>query len=334
MPVGKGESGSAVGEVCKYMRRYKGIGGKVKQAGCWLLIIVLLPYIITVFINGPKVITASKADETMVKIKKNGKMPVEEYCIGVLARDMPADYEKEALNAQAVLIRTEVYRMIQEAGGDGTLPEEAADEFWTEKQMKSAWGMRYAENYRKLKNALESTAGQVLFYGKDLAMTPFFNLSNGYTRDAKEVLGKEEYPYLKIVECPGDVNAENEIQTVILEVKSEQKGENEGTTGIETMDVEIQETDSVGYVLKIRVGDKVMSGEEFRNKYHLASSCFTLQPYNGKLRVTTRGAGHGIGMSQYTANEMAKKEQGYRKILKYFFKGTDIKEVTEIIKNV
>ena len=161
------------------MRRYRIISEKVKQAGCWLLIIVLLPYIITVFLNGPKVITASKADETMVKIKKNGKMPVEEYCIGVLARDMPADYEKEALNAQAVLIRTEVYRMIQEAGGDGTLPEEAADEFWTEKQMKSAWGMRYAENYRKLKNALESTAGQVLFYGNGLAMTPFFNLSNG-----------------------------------------------------------------------------------------------------------------------------------------------------------
>ncbi len=78
-------------------------------------------------------------------------------------------------------------------------------EFWTEKQMKSAWGMRYAENYRKLKNALESTAGQVLFYEDGLAMTPFFNLSNGYTRDAKEVLGKEEYPYLKIVECPEDV---------------------------------------------------------------------------------------------------------------------------------
>lgn len=77
-----------------------------------------------------------------------------------------------------------------------------------------------------------------------------------------------------------------------------------------------------------------MSGEEFRNKYQLASSCFTLQPYNGKLRVTTRGAGHGIGMSQYTANEMEKKKQGYRKILKYFFEGTDIKEVTEIIKNV
>lgn len=307
----------------QYMSRYKVMWEKVKQAGCWLIIIVLLPYIITVFINGPKVVTASKADETMVKIKKNGKMPVEEYCIGMLAKDMPADYEKEALKAQAVLIRTEVYRMIQEAGGDGTLPEEAAEEFWTEKQMKAAWGMRYAENYRKLKNALESTAGQVLFYGESLAMTPFFNLSNGYTRDAKEVLGKEEYPYLKIVECQRDVNAEEEIQTVVLEEKD-----------IETLDVEIEETDFVGYVLKIRVGDNVMSGEEFRNKYHLASSCFTLQQYNGKLRVTTRGIGHGIGMSQYAANEMAKQKKGYRKILKYFFDGTEIKEVTEIIKGV
>lgn len=77
--------------------------------------------------------------------------------------------------------------------------------------------------------------------------------------------------------------------------------------------MEIQKTDSVGYVLKIRVGDKVMSGEEFRNKYQLASSCFTLQPYNGKLRVTTRGAGHGIGMSQYTANEMAKRNKDIEK---------------------
>ena len=97
MPVGTGESGSAVGEVCKYMRRYKGIGGKVKQAGCWLLIIVLLPYIITVFITGPKVITASKADETMVKIKKNGKMPVEEYCIGVLEMCIRDRYRREEM---------------------------------------------------------------------------------------------------------------------------------------------------------------------------------------------------------------------------------------------
>ena len=74
-----------------------------------------------------------------------------------------------------------------------------------------------------------------------------------------------------------------------------------------------------------------MSGEEFRTNYHLASSCFTLQKYNGKLRITTRGVGHGLGMSQNTANEAAKKGDGYEEILERFFEGTDIKEVTDIV---
>ena len=251
---------------------------KIKKAACWALIIILLPYIVTVFVNGPKIVTASKVDEMTIDVKGGGKMPVEKYCIGILARDMPAEYEEEALKAQAILVRTEVYRAIRDAGEGQKLEKE----FWTEKQMKSAWGMRYAE-----------------------------------------VLGKEEYPYLQIVECPEDVNAEDEIQTVVL-----------GEKDIGTMDVEVVETDSVGYVLKIRVGDNTISGEEFRNKYNLASSCFTLQRYNGKLRVTTRGTGHGIGMSQYTANEMAKKKKSYKNILKYFFNGTEIKEVTEIVKGV
>ena len=75
-----------------------------------------------------------------------------------------------------------------------------------------------------------------------------------------------------------------------------------------------------------------MSGEEFRNAYDLDSACFTLQDYDGKLRVTTRGAGHGLGMSQYTANRMAKGGKDYKEILEYFFPGTEIKEVTEILK--
>lgn len=299
----------------QYIKWYKKITEKVRKAGRWFLIIILLPYMITVFINGPKAIIASKADETIVKLKDGEEMPVEEYCIGILAKDISADYEEEALKAQAVLVRTEVYRQIQNMGNEGALDEE----YWTARQMKSAWGMRYTQNYRKLKNALEQTTGQVLFYGENLAMTPFFKLSNGCTRDAKEVLGKEEYPYLKIVECPEDVKADNEIWTGVLE---------------DVTDVEIQETDSVGYVLKVRIGEETISGEEFRNRYNLPSSCFTLQRYNGKLWVTTRGIGHGIGMSQYTANAMAKEKKRYKKILKYFFEGTEMKEVTDIVKGV
>ncbi len=67
---------------------------KIKKAACWALIIILLPYIVTVFVNGPKIVTASKVDEMTIDVKGGGKMPVEKYCIGILARDMPAEYEE------------------------------------------------------------------------------------------------------------------------------------------------------------------------------------------------------------------------------------------------
>ena len=295
---------------------------RIKKVVKYMVIILMIPYIITLVISSPGLSGKSNADEITIRLKNNGQIPLEDYCIGVLAKDISADYEMEALKAQAVLVRTEVCQKIQESGNDGALEEE----YWTTKQMKAAWGMRYTQNYRKLKNALKDTTGQVLFYGESLAMTPFFKQSNGYTRDAKEVLGKEDYPYLKIVECPADVEAENEIQTGVL-------GENDEEVP-ETTDIEIMETDSVGYVLKVRMGEETINGEEFRNRYHLSSSCFTLQRYHGRLLVTTRGIGHGIGMSQYMANEMAKEKRGYKKILKYFFEGTEIKEVTDIVKGV
>lgn len=307
---------------------------KIKRTGRYLVILFMFPYIVTALINGPGLLATSKHDEVNIKLKNGGEIPVDDYCIGILAKEMSADYEKEALKAQAVLVRTGVYRKIQETGNDGTIEEDC----WTAKQMKAAWGMQYIQNYRKLKGALGGTTGQVLFYENSLAMTPFFKQSNGYTRDAGEVLGNEDYPYLKIVACPADAEAENEMQTGVLgelqEEKNREKGDVEAEgekVNVETTDIEILETDSVGYVLKVRVGEETISGEEFRNRYHLPSSCFTLQRYNGKLWVTTRGIGHGIGMSQYTANQMAKEKKGYKKILKYFFKGTKIREVTDIV---
>lgn len=291
---------------------------RLKQFGCYLTIIVLLPYIVTVFINGPSMVSSSHIDQTYVKVKANEdeedkitELPIEDYCIGIMAREILPSYEKEALKAQAVLVRTDVYRKIEEEGSDAVLE----DEFWTQKQMEETWGVtRYSRYYSKLRNAWRNTEGQVLMYEGELARTPFFRLSNGSTRDGKEVLG-ESYPYLKITECPWDIEEEEQIQTVTYE----------------DMDAEILECDTAGYVLRVRVGKEEVSGEEFRTNYHLASSCFTLQKYNGKLRITTRGVGHGLGMSQNTANRMAKKGQDYEEILEYFFEGTNIKEVTDIV---
>ncbi len=290
---------------------------KLKRLGCYLIIIILLPYVITVFLNGSSITSYSHVDSVRVKVKsgeQETEMPIEEYCIGVLAKVIPASYEKEALKAQAVLVRTEVYRKIRESGKETVLEEE----FWTQKQMEDAWGNKYPKYYRKLEEAWEETEGMALHFGESLALTPFFRLSNGCTRDGKEVLGSEDYPYLKIVDCPYDIEDEKQIRTVMAE----------------DMDAEVTATDTAGYVLSVRVGQENISGEEFRNNYGLASGCFTLQRYNGQTRITTRGEGHGLGMSQYSADRMAKEGSTYDSILQYFFEGTELKEVAEILMDV
>lgn len=288
---------------------------RLKRLGCYITIIVLLPYIITVFLNGPSITAISHVDETFIKVKTEAgtaDMSLEEYCVGILAKEIPASYKEEALKAQAIVVRTSVYMKLESEGTDTVLEEE----FWTKNQMQEAWGSgKYSKNYAKLVNAWHDTEGQVVTYDGKLARTPFCALSNGSTRDGREALGSEEYPYLKIVDCPLDIEDAKQIQTIT----------------IDDMDAEVTACDTAGYVQSVRVGDTTVSGEEFRTNYHLASSCFTLQKYNGKLRITTRGVGHGLGMSQNTANEMAKKGETFDAILQYFYEGTELKEVTEIV---
>jgi len=281
---------------------------------CYLIIIVLLPYVVTVFINGPGMVSSSRVDGIYVKVKTDAgtvDMPMEEYCIGILAKEIPADYKKEALKAQSILIRTQVYAKLRSDGSEAVFEQG----FWTREQMEEAWGaVKTAANYAKLESAWQETEGQIVTYEGEPAKTSFFRLSNGSTRDGKEVLG-EEYPYLKIVDCPLDIEAQEQIQTVT----------------VDDIDAEITACDTAGYVTAVRVGNETVSGEEFRNNYHLDSSCFTLQKYKGKLRITTRGVGHGLGMSQYTANEMAKDGADAAGILEYFFEGTELKEVASIV---
>lgn len=290
---------------------------KLKKMGCYIIIIVLLPYVVTVFLNGPSIETAAPADEMEVMVKQGEKeiqLPLDEYGIGRMAKEIPASYEEETIKVQAILVRTAVYKQLKEEGSEAVL----ADDFWTEKEMKEEWGSRkFSEYYRKMENAWQETEGQVVMCGEELANTPFTRLTNGSTRDGKEVLGSEDYPYLKIKECPLDIESKDQIRTVTTE----------------DMDAEIKETDTAGYVTSVRVGEETMSGEEFREKYKLDSSCFILQKYDGKMRITTRGIGHGLGLSQYTANEMAKEEKTTEEILQYFFEGTEIREVAEIIRN-
>ena len=103
---------------------------------------------------------------------------------------------------------------------------------------------------------------------------------------------------------------------------------------IEVTNAKVVSYDSAGYALSVTVGEETCSGESFRETYGLASGCFELQSFANNTRVITKGVGHGLGLSQYTANEMAKEGKTYTEILQHFFKGTEIKEVAEILWKV
>lgn len=291
---------------------------KIKKVFAILIIIVLLPYVITIFINGKTMEVNQGKQEAYIKVKKDGKnreIPLEEYCLGMLAKEMSTDYEMAALKAQAVIVRTTVYKEIGEEGKKAVLK----NHFWTREEMKKQWGrVQFQKNYHRIKQAWEETEGQVVMYDNQLAMVPFHQLSNGKTRIGKEVLGTDEYPYLQMKECPKDVEADNQMESKLIQASS----------------AEITAYDSAGYVMSVKTGEETCNGENFRDTYNLASSCFELQEFEGKIRVTTKGVGHGLGMSQNTANEMAKEGKKHEEILQYFFEGTEIKEVAEILLSV
>ena len=258
---------------------------KFKKIGSILIIIILLPYIITIFMNGEN-------------IETNQDTALDEYCIGVLAKEVSSDYEDEMLKAQAVVVRTTVYSEIKELD----------KELMVKPDIDSAW-------YKKLKEIWKETEGQVLLYNDELALLPFHQLSNGKTRSGQEVLGSDAYPYLQVKDCPKDVGSDLHMQTKVLEVSG----------------VQILSLDSAGYVMEVQIGEEKCSGDGFRDTYELASGCFELQEFDGKTRAVTKGVGHGLGMSQYTANEMAKEGKSYKEILRFFYEGTEMKEVAEIL---
>lgn len=289
----------------------------LKQAGYFLVIIMLLPYIITVFVNGNGMtlgvnISGNAPYITVKEDDKEREMLLEEYGIGVLAKEIDAEVSAETLKAQAVLIRTSIYKTIQEEGSSAVL----TGSYWTRTQMKNNWGSeKYGEYYEKMKNAWSETEGEVLLYEGKLALTPYHKLSNGKTRSGNEVFQTEDYSYLAVKECPDDAEAEDAMTTTLIQ----------GTN------MTVTKNDSAGYVSEVKCGEQTVTGEEFRDLYHLASASFTLQDYEGQTRVISQGIGHGLGMSQNYANILAEQGNDYKKILEYFFEGTVIEEVAEII---
>lgn len=326
------------------MDRYT-IEQKMKSAAAFLVIIILLPYIISVFVNGADAAAGDGSSSLYVKVEVPDTEEADgvreigwtDYLAGILAKEVSADFGEEAMKAQAVLIRTQIYRELS-ASEDKVL----SMDYMTREEMKKQWGQEKAPDYyEKYIRAVEQTDDTVLVYGEGYAWAPFHQSSSGMTRSASEVMGTEEYPYVAVRECPDDKEADNEIQVFTFSYDEIQEacrdflvaaadGE-QAEKGYTFADFEIKSYDSAGYVSRLRIGDTVCTGDQFRDALDLPSSCFSFSELReGKagsgIKITTAGNGHGLGMSLWTAEKMDEDGSTYEEILSFFFEGIELRK--------
>ena len=260
--------------------------------------------------------------------KEIQKQPLESYLIGVVAAEMPADFEKEALKAQALTARTYIVNQLIQNNRTG-LPDDAdvSDSemhqvYKNDKELKELWGSDYSWKIKKITEAVQETSGQILTYEGNPITATFFSTSNGYTENSEDYW-KASYPYLKSVSSPWDTNSPKFYSKVAMTVAEfEQK-----------LGVNVSNSSQIGTIIErtsgkrvgvVEIGGKKLTGKQIREKLNLMSSDFDWERQGNQITITTKGYGHGVGMSQYGANGMAQEGKNYEEIVKYYYKGVAI----------
>lgn len=272
----------------------------------------------------------SEKSETMT-------IPIEDYVTGVVAAEMPSEFNIEALKAQALTARTFVVAKLTNPPGD--LPSEAVvtdtiqDQVYKDKdQLKKTWGKSFEKKYAKIEEAVNSTAGQILTYDGNPIYASFFSTSNGYTENSEDYW-ENAAPYLRSVESPWDVDSpkyEDKASFTVQEFEQKLGVTLPGDGSIGT----IKNLTEGKRVAEASVNGKTFSGREIRDLLGLRSSDFTWQRSGDSITVTTKGYGHGVGMSQYGANGMAEEGKPYADIVKYYYKDVAISEMGRYVSNL
>ncbi len=274
---------------------------------------------------------------TAKKVTEN--IPLEEYVVGVVASEMPAEFEFEALKAQALAARTYVVKqMLLEENLSTPEGAKVTDSFETHQaykdnyELKEQWGAKYEENMKKFTEAVNSTAGQIVTYNGTPIDALYFSTSNGYTENSEELWGNE-YPYLRSVPSSWDEKSSKYLSTNTISVS-----EFENKLG-----VSIPSNGNIGKILarttgkrvaSIQIGEKSISGKDVREALKLPSSDFTLERKGDQIIITTKGYGHGVGMSQYGANGITKKRKNYQDIVKHYYQGIEISSLDPYLPKI
>ncbi|WP_279160196.1 stage II sporulation protein D [Thomasclavelia cocleata] len=240
---------------------------------------------------------------------------LDDYLLGVVAGEMPANFETEALKAQVVASRTFVYN--RNLSVDNTTNSQV---YLSEDKMKENWGNKYDEYYQKISTAIKETKNEVMKYQGDYISALFFSSSNGYTENVEDYFESSPLPYLRSVDSHWDLTIDPKNTRQVSFTKQELKEK----FNCQDINFNIIAYKKSGRVATLSVGGKNYSGRQVREKLGLSSSCFTVEYVNNKYVFTTKGSGHGVGMSQYGAQGMALEGSNYKEILNHYYTNIEI----------
>lgn len=268
---------------------------------------------------------------------KNTQIDVDEYLIGVISAEMPASFEDEALKAQAVAGRTYIYykQALIEKGFEDNVHTGAVvcDDYthckaYIDLSLTNPWGEKYDEYYQKMKQAVYETSGEYVVYDEEPIAAVFHSTSSGSTENAKDVWGSE-IPYLVSVESTEAESPKYEEMVLVTQKEFKNKILNKYSQADFSSEAsawfKASERSESGGIIGVYVGGIYIKGSELRTMFGLNSTNFTVSFDDETVIFKTLGYGHGVGLSQYGANALAKDGLNYEEILTYYYTGTKIK---------
>ena len=263
------------------------------------------------------------------------EMDMGTYLLGVLRAEMPASFEEEALKAQAIAARTYTLYRIR-GGGSANHPDaDACDDincckaYKTAEQAAADWGSMAVFYEEKLARAVSETDGEVILYDGAPILAVFFSSAGGSTQGAGDVW-LNDLPYLKGVSSPENEELVPNYYSVASFAAAELKervlaaypgADLSGSPEGWICDIVRNES---GYVASVTVGGVKLRGNDLRMLLSPRSPSFTAAYQNGTFTFHVTGYGHGVGMSQYGANAMAKEGCSAEEIVQHYFSGTTV----------
>lgn len=268
------------------------------------------------------------------------EVSVRDYVIGAVAAEMPASFESEALKAQAVAAHTyaERQRSLQRKAPDSALgTADFSDDpnkyqgFFTDEKIHHYFGDNYDIHYNKIAEAVDEVLPYIITYNDEPIIAAFHSMSSGKTESAENVWGTA-VDYLVPADSKSDEDAPNYLDETEISVDFVQARLEKVFEGVNLGDsaekwIKVKEKSKSGTVIKVNVGDLLLSGNDLRTAFGLRSADFDVDFKDGKFIFTTRGYGHGVGMSQYGANHMAQKGKEWREIIDHYYADCTITKV-------